>query len=506
MKKKRFVGVILGVLITMSFGLAHAVETFRVPTELIFWDQARAFNGYNLWYPQRGSTGRFIYLMDMEGNIVHTWPGGSNPKLADVSGASMGDGHVLTGLTEMDWDGNVVFDSEESSHHDSWKMFNKKLNAYTYIGLQRFTATNEEIWAAGGDPSIDYVAEGRHTRHDSVVEVDMNGTVIWKWRFLDHTIQDRDAAWPNYVGDGNAIADYPGKVDAFWTTDNERNQSNGINPTPGIRDDWQHLNALDYNVDLGYLAINSKAWSEFWVIDHEATFVSTAEDFAADPVAAAQANIDAAASDAGDFIYRFGNPSAYQQGDPPGYLYEGHQQMYGSHNIEWIDEGYPGAGNFLIFDNGAFNPRGYHSEILEFNPYISGVDEVTGEPIVGDVYVNPPDAGYDGNNNSNQIVWSYRSNMETSFYSSGGAGVQRQPNGNTLICATRQGHVFEVTPDGDVVWEYQVPVGQRGIVKERYDSDGQNFRTFRVYRYGPDFPAFAGKDLTPLGPITEMFL
>jgi hypothetical protein len=95
--------------------------------------------------------------------------------------------------------------------------------------------------------------------------------------------------------------------------------------------------------------------------------------------------------------------------------------------------------------------------------------------------------------------------MLTSFYSEGGAGAQRQPNGNTLICSARQGHIFEVTRNGEVVWEYLVPVGTRGVVKERYDSDGQNFRAFRAYRFSPDFPAFKGKDLTPKGKITEMF-
>ena len=33
-------------------------------------------------------------------------------------------------------------------------------------------------------------------------------------------------------------------------------------------------------------------------------------------------------------------------------------------------------------------------------------------------------------------------------------GVRRLPNGNTLICETIHGPIFQVTPDGEIVWEY----------------------------------------------------
>jgi len=254
------------------------------------------------------------------------------------------------------------------------------------------------------------------------------------------------------------------------------------------------------------------------VIDHGATFVPG--DY--------EASKALAASDAGDFIYRWGNPSAYQQGDPPGFMYEADQQMYGAHDIQWI--GGPkisakntvftasqlsghGIGNFLIFDNGCYNPRGHRSVVVEINPYIAGIDEETGEPIISDSYVNPPDAGYDGYGNSNQIVWSYRSHVLNSFYSSHISGNQRLPNGNTLICSGAMGHIFEVTKDGEVVWEYINPVrprryngpAKRPVVIEtiQKDSHGQlAMGVFRALRFGFDHPAFVGKDLTPQGTIT----
>jgi outer membrane protein assembly factor BamB len=47
--------------------------------------------------------------------------------------------------------------------------------------------------------------------------------------------------------------------------------------------------------------------------------------------------------------------------------------------------------------------------------------------------------------------WNYTMNMATS--------VQRLPNGNTLIASVSHNKAVEVTPDGEVVWEYQAKDG-----------------------------------------------
>ena len=228
-------------------------------------------------------------------------------------------------------------------------------------------------------------------------------------------------------------------------------------------------------------------------MDHGSTFIPN------DPKGSRKLS----ASEKGDFIYRFGNPSAYKQGDPPGFLNEGHQQMYGAHNIQWIKKGLAGAGNFLIFDNGCYNPRGFHSEVLEINPFLDAKKNNTGK------YVNPPDAGSTRRTrDSNQIVWSFKSQGPHSFYSSYISGVQRLPNGNTFICSGKTGHFFEVTPEKEVVWEYINPVkGYTGVVSPiQKDSDDRDFGTFRAHRYGPDYPGLAGKELKAKGKITEVFM
>ena len=510
--RKILVALFVCIFLALTLSSVYAiVEVFQTKSELIQYNPEKAYNGYTLWTTIGGAGGDVPRLIDMEGNVVHEW----KPEISVWKPYLWEDG-TLTGrfiqslgpsggsLATVDWDGNTLWQWEfppertdnPAVHHDEWIIFNKALNKKTRISLMYYNPTNEEIWAAGGDPAIDYVASNRNTNQDGIVEVDMDtNEIIWEWHFMDHTVQDRNGAWPNY----GVIADNPGKLDIFHKTDQSQPSGN-----EGVVRDWHHCNSLDYNPTLGFIAVNAKHWSEFYVIDHDGTFVSDAADFAADPAAALAANVAAAASDAGDFLYRFGNPSAYQQGNPPGFQNEGNQQMYGSHNIHWIKptayEGgppLPGAGNFLIFNNGCYNPRGYHSEALEINPYIDATGTDTG------TYVNPPDAGYVGGGNSRQIVWSFASRNPQSFYGRHISGDQRLPNGNTLICSGTPGHFFEVTESGEVVWEYINPgMNRRTLITDTLDGGN----VYRAYRYPPDYPGFAGKDLSALGPMTEIYL
>lgn len=83
-------------------------------------------------------------------------------------------------------------------------------------------------------------------------------------------------------------------------------------------------------------------------------------------------------------------------------------------------------GNILVFDNGTY--RG-HSIVREIEP------------------------------SSGEIVWQYENGED--FFSPFRAGNQRLPNGNTLICEADAGHLFEVTPEKEIVWDFWSPfVGQ----------------------------------------------
>jgi hypothetical protein len=51
-----------------------------------------------------------------------------------------------------------------------------------------------------------------------------------------------------------------------------------------------------------------------------------------------------------------------------------------------------------------------------------------------------------------QVVWVY--DRWQQFHSTYTSSAQRLENGNTLICESVSKRVFEVTPDGETVWEY----------------------------------------------------
>lgn len=124
-------------------------------------------------------------------------------------------------------------------------------------------------------------------------------------------------------------------------------------------------------------------------------------------------------------------------------------------------------GNILLFDNGMHrNSRGdradtlTHSRVIELDPQ------------------------------TKEIVWEYKDEVLTNFHSPVCSGCQRLPNGNTLICEAVTGRIFEITSDGETVWEYVVPFYRK------HPAYGLTNLTFRANRYGPDYEGFKGKDFT----------
>lgn len=77
------------------------------------------------------------------------------------------------------------------------------------------------------------------------------------------------------------------------------------------------------------------------------------------------------------------------------------------------------------------------------------------------------------------IVWEYRERRESDFFSPRISNAQRLPNGNTLICEGDFGRLFEVTADGETVWEYVNPYFGG-------PSQTPNNRIFRAYRYSAE--------------------
>ena len=479
--------LLMGVLCATTAGQAETIRNF---TGLNYWDEERAFEGYTLFGAQGNAT---TYLLDMEGNVVHSWPISGNPRLLDNGNLFARD--TDGSFNEVDWDGNTVWSYRETrpnyvSHHDYVRAFNPKLGEPTTFYIANRDVSQEECIALGCDPANDYTG----AQIDTIVEVDMDGNIIWEWRFVDHLVQDRYPDKANYVGEGKTIADYPHRLNVNL-------------PGRPVRRDWLHLNAMDYNRELDQVMFDS-VQGEVYIVDHGNTFVP------GDP----EASLALAAGPNGDLLWRFGDPARHEQGDPPRVLDDwttsspGHKQIGGVHDIQWIDEGLPGAGNLLLFNNAQYLfERMPQSYVFEINPYLDADGNDTG------AYVNPPDAGYTvwesddvrnthklPKNLSNQIVWMFGSRSGQNFFSHIGSGAQRLPNGNTLICSDTEGHIFEVTAQGELVWEYINPVTIDGeIVAEMIDAPPMHNPVFRAFRYGADHPAFKGRTLAPKGSIAE---
>ena len=477
-------------------GNTATTEGLTGATEVRYWDSSKAYNGYTL-FAAKGKT----YLIDMEGYIVHQWNIGTNPRLLDngnLLDATKSDPSGFGGFRELDWNGNAVWEYTEKRttyfpHHDWTRIFNKKLNAYTTLFIANKNVTREQAIAAGADPAS---SSYNDVQMDAIVEVDMSGTIVWEWWFFNHAIQDHDSTRLNYVGSGKTIAEYPGKININM-------------PGKPLKKDWLHSNSIDYNDSLGHIVINS-VHGEFYIIDHDNTFV------AGDPTG----SIALAATNAGDFLYRFGDPARYDQGDPPSILPDwtssttGNKQIGGSHDVHWIKPGLPGGGNIQIFNNGEYLfERVSQSYIFEVNPYFNAQKVNIGS------YVNPPAAGYytwiypnkdamkQNKLISNQVVWIYCSKNDQNFFSTIGGSEQRFPNGNTLICSDSQGHLFEVTYGNpttlpQVVWEYINPVTEDGIKEIITDQYPMYNSVFRAYRYAADHPALKGRALSRIQTIT----
>src|SRR5260370_25881578 len=132
-------------------------------------------------------------------------------------------------------------------------------------------------------------------------------------------------------------------------------------------------------------------------------------------------------------------------------------QLSGQHDPHLVPQGLPGAGNLLLFDDAGgagFPPAALGiyagSRVLEIDPVKKEIVwQYTGE-------------------NSGRPVWS--------FFSSFVSSAQRLPNGNTLIDEGMNGRIFQITPDGDIVWEYVTPYVGRSTM------NGKPFENSLTYR------------------------
>jgi len=88
---------------------------------------------------------------------------------------------------------------------------------------------------------------------------------------------------------------------------------------------------------------------------------------------------------------------------------------------------------------------------------------------------------------TNEVIWEYRDDPCTFFYSHHISGAERLDSGNTLICEGSFGRIFEVTPDKEIVWEFVNPKFDPMFMGETANW------IFRAFRYSEDSPEIAGR-------------
>ncbi len=406
-------------------------------------DGGRVSAGYVLFSPLLSTT---TYLVDREGRVVHAWqsdvaPGASVHLLDDGSLLRCGRqpdvprfrGGGLGGrLEEFAWDGRltwswIIASGEQLQHHDI-----APLPSGNVLVLAWDAKTRDEALRAGRMPRR---VGSAGLWPESVLEVrpirPRGGVIVWEWHLWDHLVQDIDPRRENY----GKVADHPERVDINGDTPSQtwtsavldRLKSLGYIGTgtraSDLDPDFVHANAIAYNPRLDQIALTVNRYHEVWIIDHSTT---TAE---------AAGHAGGRQNKGGDLLYRWGNPAAYARGTPSD------QRLFGPHDGRWIPDGYPGAGHLLVFNNGLGSPR-RSSSVIEIDP-----------PRADGQYRSPPLAPF----GPISPAWTYPPPGGQSFYADFISGAHRLPNGNTFITAGPEGRFFEVTAEGETVWEYRNP-------------------------------------------------
>lgn len=430
-------------------------------TGVTAFEPDRSYNGYTLlssFGAHENPPGSGIYhgaiLVDMDGSLVNEW------EMVGFPAKMLLNGHVLgyhaarddgTGhqeydrLVELDWHGNEIWRWDQwdvdaygnpicRGHHDFERegyleaSYGSGMNASVEnprsLILSHETLRRPEIspW-----PLED----------DVILEVDTQGSILWEWHASDHfdefgfddaaktALQTVQVPMPEIFGGGADITD------------------------------WLHTNCISY------LGPNR------WWDSGDTRF--NPENIIAD---SRQANILWIIEKAtGNIVWKVGPD--YGLGRPERKL----GQIIGQHHTHMIAKGLPGAGNILLFDNGGMAGYGRQFGLIGKPTYPNKVRlysrVIEFDPVTLD------------------LVWEYKRRSPAPgenyrFFSYYISSAQRLPNGNTLITEGDTARIFEVTPSGDLVWEYLSP-----YLDYTYDTIGGIFGcapdTYRAYRIPYDY-------------------
>ena len=430
------------------------------------------FNGMTLFsvIDNNGSGDTYYTLLiDNEKNEIKRWthPRGvaSMPYLLPdtllypyrVQNPSMNAGGVGGGISKYSWDGQLQWNYEIANdiyqlHHDIEPLPNgnilvlawERKTANEAFGIGRQTIENplNEMWS------------------EAILELELiksnNANIVWEWHLWDHLIQDVYPELPNY----GIIADHPELQDINYG--NVGSMSDPLGPNG----DWKHLNSIDYNEELDQIIISSRHHDEIYIIDHSTTTEEAASDYGGN------------SGKGGNYLYRWGNPQTYGRGDESNHL------LSVQHGVNWVQKGFPGGNNIIIYNNEHWMGT---SAVYEIIPPINQSGNY-------DIEDNEPYGPDD-------INWLHTGD----FHSLIQGGAFRLSNGNTLITATDNAYIFEVTSSNEIVWEYNFGSGDAFIARaQKYPTYYLN-GVFSEYNIG-DINFDGNYSLMDILIITDMLL
>mgnify|MGYP006094049285 FL=1 len=426
-----------------------------------------AYDGYTLF-----SSHKNTFLINNCGQVINQWssdylPGHSVYILpnGNLIRAGRKDTSTITfggvgGIVEMfDWDGNLVWEfiysnDEHRLHHDIYPMPNGNI-----LVLAATVMSNEETILAGRDPNL--VSGAGILYNEQILEIKPIGTndysIEWEWNFNDHLIQDYDDTKNNY----GVIEEHPEKLNINFLNDR----------IPA--ENWLHVNSIQYDETLDQIVISSRNLSELFIIDHSTTTEEASGD------------TGGTYGKGGDFLYRWGNPAAYRQGN------EDNRTLFGQHFPHIIKPGLKDEGKIILFNNGTDREPAF-SEVMIFSAPTTAPG----------IYTYEPDSSY----GPEAAEFTYSSNEDNNFTSGILSGAIRLPNENLLICDGNSGRLFEITATNDIVWNYIIPMNNTtGEISSQGDVLESGNSTFRGIKYSTDYEGFTGKDVTPDDPIESNF-
>ncbi len=255
-----------------------------------------------------------------------------------------------------------------------------------------------------------------------ILEVDWNGKVLWEHHDRDHHHDARrtPSGGAIYLTVEPVPVEVAAKVQGGVPGTDEHGMWADIivevNAAGNRVWEWRAFQHLDFQQDLVTFNDLRDEWS------HGNTVVPLPDD----RVMVSFRNLSTVGiidKKSGDWVWKLGYETLAQQHDP---------SMLPN-------------GNVLIYDNGSHRQHDPmpSSRVIEVDP------------------------------STNEIIWEYRDTPRYNFFSPYISGARRLANGNTLITEGMFGRMFQVTPDGEVVWEY---VNPRFHTSPRGEEVNQVFR------------------------------